>query len=43
VNDFAGADHSNATIMKENLPFGNNTAILLSVPQARPKENLWGI
>ena len=29
--------------MKENLPFFDNTAIHLNVPQARPKENLWGI
>jgi hypothetical protein len=25
--------------MKENLPFFDNTAIHLNVPQARPKEN----
>ncbi len=29
--------------MKENLPFFDKTAIHLNVPQARPKENLWGI
>ena len=29
--------------VKENLPFFDNTAIHLNVPQARPKENLWGI
>ena len=29
--------------MKENLPFFDNTAIHLNVPQARPKKNLWGI
>jgi hypothetical protein len=29
--------------MKENLPFVNNTANHQNVPQARPKENLWGI
>ena len=29
--------------MKENLPFLNNTAIHLNVPQVRPKKNLWDI
>jgi hypothetical protein len=29
--------------MKENLPFVNNDTNPPNVPQARPKENLWGI
>jgi hypothetical protein len=29
--------------MKENLPFFDNTAIHLNVPQAGLIENLWGI
>jgi hypothetical protein len=45
VHDLAGAHFSieTFTLMKENLPFGNNTTNPLNVPQARPIENLWGI
>jgi len=45
VHDLTGFHLSMETIakMKENLPFFDNTAIHLNVPQARPKENLWGI
>jgi hypothetical protein len=45
VHDLAGALSSKETIalMKENVPFFDNTAIHLNDPQARPKENLRGI
>ena len=45
VYDLTGSHLSIETIadMKENLPFFDNTAIHLNVPQARPKENLWDI
>ena len=45
MHDLTGFHLSMETIakMKENLPFFDNTAIHLNVPQARPKENLWGI
>ena len=45
LHDLAGAHYSLETIakMKENLPFLNNTAIHLNVPQVRPKKNLWDI
>jgi hypothetical protein len=45
VHDLTGFHLSMETIakMKENLPFFDNTAIHLNVPQARPKENLGGI
>ncbi len=43
--DLAGALSSKETIalMKENLPFGNNTTNHQNVPQDRPIENLRGI
>ncbi len=42
VHDLAGAHFSIETIanMKENF---DNIAILLNIPPARPKENLWDI
>jgi hypothetical protein len=45
VHDLAGAHYSIETIalMKENLPFGNNTTNPPNVPQARLIENLRGI
>jgi hypothetical protein len=45
MHDLAGAHYSIETIalMKENLPFVNNTANHQNVPQARPIENLRGI
>jgi hypothetical protein len=45
VHDLAGAHFSieTFTLMKENLPFVNNTANHQNVLQARPIENLWGI
>jgi hypothetical protein len=45
VHDLAGAHFSIGTIalMNENLPFVNNTTNPQNVPQARPKEYLWGI
>jgi hypothetical protein len=45
VHDLAKAHFSieTFTLMKENLPFFNNTTHPQNVPQTRPKENLWGI
>ena len=45
VHDMAGAHFSieTFTLMKENLPFVNNTINHQNVPQARPIENLRGI
>jgi hypothetical protein len=45
VHDLAGALSSKETIalMKENLPFGNNTTNHQNVPQDRLIENLRGI
>ncbi len=45
VHDLTGFHLSIETLakIKEILPFVNNTTNQLNVPQARPKENLWGI
>jgi hypothetical protein len=45
VHDLAGAHFSieTFTLLKENLPFGNETTNHQNVPQARPIENLRGI
>jgi hypothetical protein len=45
VHDLTGFHLSIETLakMKENLPFFDNIAILLNVPQAGLIENLWGI
>jgi hypothetical protein len=45
MHDLAGAHYSIETIalMKENLPFGNNTTNHQNVPQDRLIENLRGI
>jgi hypothetical protein len=45
MHDLAGAHYSieTFTLMRENLPFVNNTTNHQNVPQARQKENLRGI
>ena len=45
MHDLAGAYYSIGTIalLKGNLPFGNKTTNPQNVPQARSRENLWGI